>query len=427
MILFDGKIYPSSEQDRLLSQLEDEINNTLLNCRPDRERVISASDRLSKRIAAGEFDELINNFDFENKEEYIKTASEVMRRESIEFRINTELSGIIDGEIIPPYGVKKAKICIEPLGVLFHIAAGNVDGLPAFSVLEGLLTGNINILKLPQADNGITVEIFRRLMEEEPLLRRYVYVFDTPSTDITAMEKMAHMADGIAVWGGDGAVKAVRMLAPAGAKLIEWGHKLSFAYISGYSDKTAELPALAKHIIDTRQLFCSSCQTIFLDTDSMEEAEQFCTEFLPYLEAAAEHNPVTDTGALAEMTLRKYNEELENALDGGRKKHIFQGRRTSLALCEDSTLELSYMYGNCLVKRLTADKLLNELRRAKEYLQTAGLICSSEKREALCDILIRGGVNRVMTAGNMSVSFCGEAHDGEYPLRRYTRIVNIEE
>ncbi|MBQ8614081.1 MAG: hypothetical protein IJ416_07700, partial [Ruminiclostridium sp.] len=80
MILFDGKIYPSSEQDRLLSQLEDEINNTLLNCRPDRERVISASDRLAKRIAAGEFDELINNFDFENKEEYIKTASEVMRR-----------------------------------------------------------------------------------------------------------------------------------------------------------------------------------------------------------------------------------------------------------------------------------------------------------------------------------------------------------
>lgn len=427
MILFNGKIYPSSEQNRLLSQLEYEINNTLLNCRLDRERVISASDRLAKRIATGEFDELINGFDFENKEEYIKTAAEVMRRESIEFRINTELGGITGGEIIPPYGVKKAKICIEPLGVLFHIAAGNVDGLPAFSVLEGLLTGNINILKLPQADNGITVEIFRRLMEEEPLLRRYVYVFDTPSTDITAMKKMASMADGIAVWGGDGAVKAVRMLAPAGAKLIEWGHKLSFAYISGYSDKTAELPALARHIIDTRQLFCSSCQTIFLDTDSMEEAENFCTDFLPYLEAAAEHNPVTDTGALAEMTLRKYNEELENALDGGRKKRIFQGRRTSLSLSEDSALELSYMYGNCLVKRLTADNLLNELRRAKGYLQTAGLICSPEKREAFCDILIRGGVNRVMTAGNMSVSFCGEAHDGEYPLRRYIRIVNIEE
>ena len=95
-------------------------------------------------------------------------------------------------------------MCPVPLGTLFHIAAGNVDILPAFSVAEGLLTGNINILKLPQADSGLTVQIAARLAETEPALADYLYVFDTPSTDIAAMKKMADMADGIVVWAAAG-------------------------------------------------------------------------------------------------------------------------------------------------------------------------------------------------------------------------------
>ena len=113
-----------------------------------------------------------------------------------------------------------------PLGTLLHIAAGNVDGLPAFSLAEGLLTGNINIVKLPQADDGLSLMIITTLIEIEPALSDFIYVFDTPSDDLPAMKRMADMADGIVVWGGDAAVSAVRQFAPAGAKLIEWGHKL---------------------------------------------------------------------------------------------------------------------------------------------------------------------------------------------------------
>ena len=43
---------------------------------------------------------------------------------------------------------------------------------------------------------------------------------------------MADAADGIVVWGGDEAVLAVRQLAAANVKIIEWGHKASFAYVA---------------------------------------------------------------------------------------------------------------------------------------------------------------------------------------------------
>ena len=47
-----------------------------------------------------------------------------------------------------------------PLGTLFHVTAGNVDGLPAFSAVEGLLTGNINLVKLPSGDQGLSLAVF---------------------------------------------------------------------------------------------------------------------------------------------------------------------------------------------------------------------------------------------------------------------------
>lgn len=429
MILAGGNVYHSLEQNVVLDYLEEEINETLSGGRLEREKVVAAADTLSRRILRGEFNDIIKAAAEENSEQYIKTAAEMMKRSNIEYRIHTEL-GMTPREqydIFPPYGIDRVSVCMRPLGTLFHIAAGNADGLPAFSVLEGLLTGNVNILKLPEADNGLSVEIFRRLIEIEPALERYVYIFDTPSSDISAMRKMASMADGIVVWGGDEAVRAVRSLSPTGAKIIEWGHKLGFAYISGYENKGGELSSLAEHIICTRQLLCSSCQTIYVDTESMEELEAFCAEFLPYLEKEARRNPITEIGAAAEITLRKYNTDLEIAIgESGSRNRIFQGDNCSLTMCDDSLPELSYMYGNCLVKRLPAKDIVGALRASKGYLQTAGLICVKDRRERLSEALMRAGVNRIMRAGNMSAGFCGEAHDGEYPLRRYMRIVNIE-
>ena len=48
--------------------------------------------------------------------------------------------------------------------------------------------------------------------------------------------------------------------------------------------------------MSTRQLLCSSCQTIFLDTDDLEDVHAFCRAFLPYLERAAAKYPRPDPG-----------------------------------------------------------------------------------------------------------------------------------
>jgi hypothetical protein len=430
MIFAKGKLYEAKDLDRVLSGMEEEINLTLASKVLPVETVIAAIDRLSRLIAGGAFNERLSTLSIDGLDQYMEMAVFLLSRENLENKIQRELGvNAFDSYTTnPPDGQQSINVKRMPLGTLLHIAAGNVDGLPAFSLAEGLLTGNVNIIKLPQADDGLSLEIIQKVIEIEPELADFIYVFDTPSTDVMTIKKLADMADGIIVWGGELAVTAVRQFAPNGAKLIEWGHKLGFAYVSGFEKKQEELAALAEHIITTKQLLCSSCQTIFIDSEDMEEVHAFCRDFLPHLEAAVQRHPSTTVDGIAEITLLQYNEKLEKILTGKQLLAVgeYKGYGCSLLACEDKELELSNMFGNCLVKRLPQKELFTYLRKQKGKLQTAGLICTLEKRAALTDQLARCGVVRVTRAGDMSAVFFGEAHDGEYPLLRYTRILNIE-
>jgi len=431
VILANGRVYDTDQQREILARLEEDINRTLAGPPLTVEMVISAIHTLGDKLAAGVFDTLIDRLELDGAELYLAEIAPMLRRETLEYKLNIELGGNFFQSFVtaPPEGLRSLTVRPAPLGVLFHIAAGNVDGLPAYSVVEGLLTGNVNILKLPQADNGLSVEILRQLIAVEPALAGYIYVFDTPSTDLAAMRRMAELSDGVVVWGGEGAVQAVRRFAPPGVKLIEWGHRLSFAYLSGKQDREQDWTALAEHIMSTKQLLCSSCQTIFLDTESMDEVRQFCRDFLPYLERAAAQFPAQSLETAAEHTLRRYQQRIEQAISGQSvpdARQTWYGQGCSLTACPDEDLELSDLFGRPLVKRLPRERLLPALRRHKGHLQTVGLLCPERERAGLADLLCRSGVNRVLQAGHMSDMFCGEAHDGEYPLRRYMRIVNLE-
>jgi len=426
MILANGKRLESAMQDTVLDGLEERLNETLAKPAPTAETVISAIDELGRRVASGAFDAQIASLQIDGAEEYKELAIRLLRRDYLEFKLRTELGADFSPDRItsPPEGLKKLRVLTRPLGVLLHIAAGNADGLPAFSVAEGLVTGNINLLKLPQADNGLSLAIIEALINIEPSLADYIYVFDTPSSDVSAIKRMADLSDGIVVWGGEAAVSAVRRFARPGTKLIEWGHRLSFAYLSG-ACPAAELSALAEHIAATRQLLCSSCQVVYLNTPDMDELFSFCDRFFPILEAAEKRRRPSTLGAVAELSLRSRTDRLEAILDGGAKKP-WSSPLCALIPKEDSSLELSPMFGRVLVKRLSREQILPTLRRSKQYLQTAGLCCPPEERESISELLIRSGVTRITSLGSMSASLPGEAHDGEYPLRRYLRTVNTE-
>ena len=343
----------------------------------------------------------------------VQEAARLLERAFLEEKLRRELPSVSGA-------VKR-----YPLGVLLHIGAGNQIGLPAYSVVEGLLAGNINLLKLPEGDDGISSFLLRRLTQIQPALRRYVHVFAIPSSDCRRMEQLASLADGIAVWGGDEAVRAVRALAGPAVKLIEWGHRVSFAYVDPREAGEEELRALAGNMLDTDQLLCSSCQGIYLDTEDPEAVPEFCRKFLGILEeeATAAGRETGDIGRRARNTLRVQNSRLEAAAWGGRR--IFAGTLTSVTWEEDPAPGVSLMYGNCWVKRLSEREILPVLRGSCGYLQTVALVCGEQDRERLAHLLFRAGAVRVCRAEEQSALPDGGLgpHDGEFPLARYSKLV----
>ena len=418
MIFAKGTILPDEQLPQVLGQLEEDLIAVRGQAPLFPRVVIDACQRLLERLDRGELDALIAQYATPQLLSALEQYRHLLRPESLEYKLSVETGGLLSVED-RPFG----RTAAVPLGTLLHITAGNLDGLPAFSVVEGLLTGNVNLLKLPSGDSGLSVALLKLLTDTEPRLAPYVYIFSIPSSDRSSLQALADLADGIVTWGGDEAIRAMRAMAPAGCKLMEWGHRLSFAYLSG-AGRGEDLEALAGHIIQTGGLLCSSCQVIYLDTADQDQARRFCQTFLPILEQAAARFHQTP-GQAAMATLHGYEHRLELAVAGS-SAQVFQGRGCSVTLCPDQSLELSPLHGNVLVKCLPREGLVQALFPQRGRLQTVGLLCPRQEREALCALLSRAGVTRITTAAHMSEPFLGECHDGEYPLRRYLRLVDVE-
>ena len=425
MNFISGKVTDSAHTKEQLKMLGALIEKTYGGEALSAEKVINACDALSRSLNDEEHLPLLVSLGMapEKAKEELETVRLMLSRGYLSARLDAEM-GDTEAKVFTPYGGgSQVRQEAKPLGVLFHIAAGNVDALPVFSVIEGLLTGNINILKLPGADNGLSITVLHELVSYEPLIADYVMVFDSPSQDVEAMKTMAQAADAIVVWGGDEAVRAVRQLAEPDTRIIEWGHKISFAYVSGDNASDEDLESIAYNMCDTNGLFCSSCQGIYLDTDDFGEVGAFAKRYLRILEKVAQSMPAAaDAFITAQKTLELYTEELE----GGGDKFVLRGNGCSVIATRDSLLTPSYMYRNCWVKPLPKERLLAELLQYKSHLQTAALVCDDNERGYLERILCKTGIVRITGGRNMSQNYCGMPHDGEYALRRYVKTVSYE-
>lgn len=437
MILFEGMLLPDEELDAVLDKLWGSCISTIEHREDIAELVIRACGTISEKVKNGAYNAILHPLIEKGTftHEQLHEAISFFHEDNLRLKYEVELGNLKKTLNVLPEdsnisGLAVTQNVYTPLGILFHIAAGNAEGLPFYSVLEGMLAGNVNILKLPSMDDGLSVLLLHEIVREAPELAPYVCVLDVPSTNLKVMKRLADMADGIVVWGGDEAVRAARTMADPSTQIISWGHKLSFAYITPEifldTDNKSyqnELYALARHICDTKQLLCSSCQGIFVDTEDETILLKAAEQFLHILDAVNLEFPEEAIGIRGKISISLYNEELE-APNTGRK--ILRGRGVSVIVAKDSELELSYLFKNCWIKALPRECILKQLKGKKGHLQTVGLVCAQEERKELAQLLAKTGITRIAHGGDMSHTAPGSAHDGEYPLRRYCKVVEIE-
>ena len=417
MILYKGEVYPDGKQEELISSLQEDMLATLQNNRTlTHNDVINACDKLYQRVMNHEFDNIVlpllemANMPYSTFERYAKYFS----KEGLLKKIDIELGDLKNGELdLDEENTRH----YEPLGILFHIAAGNVDLLPAYSVVEGLLVGNINILKLPTGDNGMSIRLLQELIKESPVLKDYIYVFDVPSTEVETIKQLANLADVTIVWGGDMAQKAARTFVDIHSSIISWGHKISFTYVDkNVTDE--EIRALCESICATNQLFCSSSQGIYVNTNDINELKALAERVLPIFAETSKKMGTLPLTMKAKNSLLIYNEKLEGNAD-----KVFMKDGVSIIVKEDSKLELSFLFQNIWIKPLRKEDIIKVLKPNKNLLQTVSINKLIEDKKEISSLLAKAGATRITALGDNSRMLAGESHDGEYALRRYIRVV----
>lgn len=422
MVFLDGQIMDFADNIEAVKQIKKKIVKTLSGGSLDPEIVIQAADRLAADIMSGRSYMADGEWPAISRDYPPASFAGYFTADSLRKKRRLELPEIPD---CPEEGKRFFR---EPLGVLLHIASGNAAGLPAYSVLEGLLAGNINILKLPSGAGGLSLYILKKLTEYEPRLKEYIYILDTPSGDKRVMEMLMRLAGGIAVCGSDETVRAVRERAPVNVKIIEWGHRLSFAYIADMNVPEEKLEGLARHIFSTNQLLCSSCQVVYLDTDNFEEVKKFGLRFSLVMEREGRRygNPLFIRGKTA---VERLTQKLElaggterNGKKGPAERYIYPAGHGSVTCINDSRLELSGQFGHVLVKPLPQKKIFS-LYPCKRHLQTAGIYPESA---SLIKTLARCGLTNLCSLDNMGSFGILSSHDGTFALREYTRITEYK-
>lgn len=397
----------------------------------DSETVLAACDALAQALRDPDHpvrDRLAPHLPADGAEELYTELAAFLDRGALTRKLRCELGGTAPQRLNRPDAKETIYEAWAPVGLVAHIAPGNAATVAPLSLIEGLLAGNVNVLKTSSDDTLFAPHLLAELAARDPTgaLAERVIVLRFPSSRQDWLRLMCAPADAVAIWGGESAVAGVTAHVPAGCRLVEWGHKISFAYLTrdAWADE-ATLNALVNDVCLFEQQACSSPQVVYLDTACTGELHAFCDRLATAL--AAQPSPAVqerDLAEYAELTTTEHIARLEEHL--GFTRVLAAPDRTWRVIADiRPALTASPLHRTVWVKPLPRKDLMTTLRPMRRYLQTAGLAGSRSDIAELSTLLLAAGVTRVTPVGAMTAGYPGEPHDGVYALQRYSRRVAV--
>ncbi len=319
--------------------------------------------------------------------------------------------------------------CWFPHGALVHITPNNSPLLNVFALIEGLLSGNVNLLKLARKDTDFAEIFFANLcaLDSSGELKKYIYIHRVSSKNTEELRKFLSVANIISAWGNEESIASIKSLAPANAEVVAWGHKISMAYVTAETKHDSKmLDLLASEVCLNEQQACSSPQVIYLETNSANELRTWAKNFAQHLDqtSAKIEQSGLDPLEYAEINVQSEQVRLGEVLE--ENMLISSPRGDWRIFVEDNpALQTSPLFRSVWIKPLLKSEIVETLAPMKKYLQTVGLSASMKECLDLLPLLFRAGFLRVNPIGKMTDSYNGEPHDGAYALQKFCKRISF--
>jgi hypothetical protein len=324
------------------------------------------------------------------------------------------------------------KIMAQPRGVITHWLAGNVPILGMISLISGIITKNMNVVKLSRKNGlllpAIAADLFDFQVEfsggktisgkEIAASLRFVYC---DKEDVDSQKLLSLFSDVRVAWGGHQAVESILSLAKHyGTEDVIFGPKYSFALIGRDSFKKEESEELAYRLALDASVFdqygCNSPHTVFVEEDGAVSALEFAKEVAKGMERVLKRIPklgISPEEAHAIVTVRnKYSLQGEVFSSQGTEWTVVYSQEAGLA---------KPCHSRVLFVRPVKD-IYEVIGYIDKYTQTLGLVLDECRKNSFSKAAAAKGVERITDLGKMSMF--DYPWDGIFPMDRFVRWVS---
>jgi len=311
-----------------------------------------------------------------------------------------------------------------------HVFSGNVPGVAVTSIVRSLLVKAATLGKTAAGEPLLPALFARAVAEEDAELGACLAVAYWPGDHVVLTRAALEPADVVVVYGGTEAVASVWAQAPAGARVLAYGPRLSFGVVARErltADGAAEAARAAALDASTfDQQGCVSPHVFYVeeggDVGPREWAGLLARE-MEAVERELPRGPLAPEESSAIQQLRAHAEfsegaELHASGDGTAWTVVFEPDPAFEASCLNRVVRVKPVRDAAEVATLVAEHA--------HRLQTVGVSASPERAEELAMAFGRLGASRVTPLGKMAWPPPWWHHDGHPPLRDLVRWCDLE-
>ena len=323
-----------------------------------------------------------------------------------------------------------------PLGIVTHVSPGNVFLGAADSLVHGLLSKNVNLVKVSRGDPLFPLLFAQSLKEfdRDGRIASSFCILTLPGEEREDLEsRLKTGSDGIVIWGGQEAVQAWSAGAGEGVKIVPYGPRFSFSLVTEEhlaATPLAELPlnGLVEDVISWETRACGSPQVLFWPESRLDLIDPLLDllthrfEEWGCLVPPPEHESDVQTELRREFELTRYL-----AVQGRAQAVAAPDLSWSVQVRPWHEHHVSPLHRTLIIVPYPDHTTLAEwLRPLRHTLQSMGLAAEPSEWRIVGLMATDLGVHRITEWGKMWKAKHGSPHDGAFQLSQLIRWSTIE-
>jgi phenylacetate-coenzyme A ligase PaaK-like adenylate-forming protein len=317
---------------------------------------------------------------------------------------------------------------ITPYGITTHVTAGNVFLGFLDSLLMGLITKNVSIIKL-SSNNSIFPDLFMKSLikvDKKHILTSKFSLVSWKGGDHSFEKIMKEKSDLILAWGGEEMLHSLKIDLPSSTKLIDFGPKVSIQLISVKGLKTYPIEKVAENIANDVMLWdqsaCSSPQNLFIEKgiDVHDLMENLKNAFRNIKTSRGKVSAEEEVELLKEVHRGIVNEALGSGMIKKEQDFILHYEKSR-------GLRNSPLNRTLILKTYTSQKdLIEQLAPYQFYLQSVSLLIHPSEDKKFQEIIEAIRAKRVAPLGTIMQGTFGAPHDHRFALNEMVRFTPWE-